>query len=174
MFLFWCRGPVAASHILPPSEKAYQNKSFPLTARSIWAFSKTPNSNNQRNDLNLSEDSFKIVQRISGLGLCMQARETMTFSWLRYFHNGIKHICLLSIFFHKRDNIYFREFAFFETTLLTLFTSLKYSAAFLDTHHPCRSRYHLSGMRCLPLPGQPLPGGALRPQIQERAAFSLG
>lgn len=175
MFLFWCRGPVAASHILPPSEKAYQKKSFPLTARSRWAFSKTHNSSSQRNNLALSEDSFKVVQRTSGLGLVsMQAQETMRFSWLRYFHDGIKHLCLFSIFFQKRENLWFREFAFFGTTPLTLFSSLKYSAAFLDTHQPCRSHYHLSEMRCLPLPGQPVPGGALRPQIQERAAFSLG
>lgn len=100
----------------------------------------------------------------------MQAQETMTFSWLRYFHNGKKHICLFSIFFPKRETLYLREFTSFGTIPLTLFTSLKSSAAFLNTHQPC----FLSGMHCLLLPGQPLPGGALRPQIQERAAFSLG
>lgn len=58
-FVFWCRGPVAASHILPPSEKAQQKKprTFPLIARSRWAFSKTDNWNSQRNNLNLSESS---------------------------------------------------------------------------------------------------------------------
>lgn len=28
MFLFWCRGPAAASRILFPSEEAYQKKKF--------------------------------------------------------------------------------------------------------------------------------------------------
>lgn len=107
VFLFWCRGPVAVSHILPPSEKAYQEKSFPLTARSRWAFSKTHNSSSQRNNLDLSEDSFKVVQRTSGLGLVsMQAQETTRFSWLRYFHDGIKHLCLFSIFFFRRERTY--------------------------------------------------------------------
>lgn len=118
---------------------------------------------------------MKVVQSISGLGLLsMQARETMTFSWLRCFHNGLKHIFLFSNSFPKRETFYFREFTSFGTILLTLFSSLKYSAAFLNTHQPCRSHEHLSRMCCLLLPGQSLPGGALRPQIQERAAFSLG
>lgn len=124
-----------------------EKKSFPPTRRPRWAFSKPHNSNSQRNYCNLSEDSFKVVQRISGLGLpSIQALETTIFPWLRYFCNKVRHLCSFSNFSKERGaDLYFREFAFFETTLLTLFNNRKYGAAFLVIHQPRRSLQHLSG-----------------------------
>lgn len=136
--------PVASSFL---QRRPIRKKSFPLTRRPRWAFSKTHNSNSQRNYCNLSEDSFKVVQRISGLGLpSIQALETTKFPWLRYFCNKVRHLCSFSNFSKERGaNLYFREFAFFRTTLLTLFNNRKYGAAFLVIHQPRRSLQHLSG-----------------------------
>lgn len=122
-----------------------RKKSFTPTRRPRWAFSKTHNSNSQRNYCNLSEESFKVVQRISGLGVpSVQALETMKFPWLRYFQSEA--LCSFSNFSKERgDNLCFREFAFFETTLLTLFNNRKYGVAFLVIHQPRRSLQHLSG-----------------------------
>lgn len=78
------------------------------------------------------------------------------------------------IFQDKEENFYFREFAFFGTTVLTLFNGTKRGAAFLVIHRPRRSHRRLLCCGASRSPGSPLPGGALPPEIQKRAAFYLG